>query len=268
MAVIDRFDFEGLEGFRVGRFNMGINTSFIVYRLGGTVFDTGSTNQWHHVKDFLQEKPLEQLILTHHHEDHAGNAGSITRLTGVKAIAPELTIEKIRHGFKTPIMQKIIWGSPGKADADPLPENLTLSSGEAITAIHTPGHAKDMTCYLLPERGWLFSADLYLANKLKILRSDENITELLNSIERVLSYDFDIICCPHRGIVHDGKSKLREKHDYIMNVAAEAQKLSATGLPVEKIALKLLGKEDLFAKLSGYNFSRRNLIASCLEVEL
>ncbi len=267
MAVIDRFSFEGLEGLRVGRFNIGINTSFIVYRLDGTVIDTGSTNQWRYVKAYLQEKPLEQLILTHHHEDHAGNTGSITELTGIKAVAPELTVEKIRHSFKTPLLQKIIWGSPRKADADVLPDDFQLSNGEQVTAIHTPGHAQDMTCYLLPERGWLFSADLYLANKLKILRADENIPEILKSIERVLEYDFDIICCPHRGIVHDGATKLKEKHDYIVNIAGDAQKLREEGLPVKQIALKLLGKEDLFAKLSGYNFSRRNLIASCLDVE-
>ena len=268
MSVLARFQHEDLDAFRVGRFNLGINTSFILYRIGGTVFDTGSTNQWHLVKDFIREKPLEQLILTHHHEDHAGNAGNIQRMTGVTPIAPELTGEKLRTGFKIPLFQKLIWGSPGKASAAILPDEIQLSSGESIQAIYTPGHARDMTCYLLPDRGWLFTADLYIANRLKLLRIDEDIPTLLNSIQKVLTYDFDTLFCPHRGVVPEGQQRLQEKYNFIVNLAGEAQHLHQKGLSVIDISDQLLGKEGWFSILSGYNFSKRNLIQSCLDVRL
>lgn len=268
MSVFKRFTHRDLEAIRVGRFNLGINTSFIVYRLGNTLIDTGPTNQWKYIKPFINEKPIEQILLTHHHEDHAGNAGNIKALTGITPLAPEITIQKLRHSFATPLIQKIIWGSPGAVRADPLPNNISLKTGEPISAIHAPGHAKDMTCFLLPERGWLFSADLYLANRLSMLRSDEHIPTLLDSIKRILDCEFETIICPHRGIVDQGQERLREKYNFILELASNAQHLNNQGHTIQAITDQLLGKETMISILSSYNFSKRNLIQSCLEVAI
>lgn len=266
MSVLDSFRYKDLDALRVGRFDLGINTSFIVYRLRDTIIDTGPSNQWKYVKPFIQSAPFHQLLLTHHHEDHSGNAGRIHKLTGVQPIAPANTVEILKRGFRIPPMQKLIWGSAGKADAAVLPEEVRIG-GESVAPIFTPGHAKDMTCYLLPDRGWLFSADLYIANYLKFLRSDEHVPTLLESIRQVLDHDFDVILCPHRGVVEQGEQRLREKYDYLLNLAAQAQELERQGQGAEVIAQKLLGKENLMSILSRYNFSKRNLIASCLKVD-
>ncbi|GAA5524960.1 hydroxyacylglutathione hydrolase [Microbulbifer aestuariivivens] len=267
MSVLEKFRHYDLEGFRVGRFNLGVNTTFSVYRLGGTLIDAGPSNQWRYVKGFIQTAPLQQLLLTHHHEDHSGNAGAIHRLTGVRAQAPSLTANILQRGFAIPPIQRLLWGSAGRTDAQILPEKIHIG-GEDAEAIFTPGHAKDMHCYLLPERGWLFSADLYIANYLKLLRVDENVDTLLQSIRTVLSCDFDTILCPHRGVVENGKQKLQEKYDYLLNLSSEAQMLQKQGLELEVITRRLLGKEGAVGILSRYNFSKRNLIASCLQVNL
>ncbi len=268
MSVLDRFSHEDLDAIRLGRFNLGINTSFIIYRIGDTVIDTASPNQRRLAKQFIQEKPLRQLLITHHHEDHAGNAEAIRKLTGVTPLAPELTKEKLRNGFNIPLMQKLIWGSPGRAHTEELPDELVLDNGDAITPVFAPGHAKDMTCYLIKDRGWLFSADLYIANRLKLLRADEDVPTLLNSVQKVLTYDFDTLFCPHRGIVPEGQQRLKEKYDFIVNLAGDAQHLHQKGFSDIDISEQLLGKEGWFSKLSGYNFSKRNLIQSCLDVSL
>ncbi|GAB3112949.1 MBL fold metallo-hydrolase [Aestuariicella hydrocarbonica] len=267
MSVMQTYQHKDLTGLRVGRFNLGINTSFIVYRLQDTVIDTGPTNQWQYVKPFIEAEPFEQLLLTHHHEDHSGNAGAIHRLTDVQPMAPTLTIEILKRGYKIPPMQKVIWGNCGLADAQPLPDDIRIG-GEATSALFTPGHAKDMTCYLMRDRGWLFSADLYIASRLKLLRSDEDVGTLLDSIRFTLGHDFDTIVCPHRGVVENGQSKLREKYDNLMLLSTEAQSLRDQGLPLTEISRRLLGKEGAIGILTRYNFSKRNLIASCLQVDL
>ncbi|AMX03074.1 MBL fold metallo-hydrolase [Microbulbifer thermotolerans] len=267
MSVLDSFRYQGLDGLRVGRFDLGINSSFIVYRLADTIIDTGPSNQWKFVRPFVCACPFSQLLLTHHHEDHTGNADAIYRLTGVQPLAPAGTVDILKRGFRIPPIQKIIWGSAGKVKARPLPDHVQIG-GEAVEAIFTPGHAKDMTCYLLPERGWLFSADLYLANYLKLLRSDEDIPTLLDSIRKVLERDFEVILCPHRGVVEDGKKRLREKYDYLLNLADRAQSLEHQGLDLSAVTRRLLGRENMMSVLSRYNFSKRNLIASCLQVDL
>ncbi len=268
MSVLDQFEYQGLEAIRVGRFNLGINTTFIVYRLGATVFDTGPTNQWRHVKPFIRSAPLRQLILTHHHEDHSGNAAAVKKLTGVTPLAPLITAPILRRGFKIPPIQKVIWGSAGRVEVDIVPDSFELANGESVEAIFAPGHAKDMNCYLLPGRGWLFSADLYIASKLKMLRSDENVDLLLHSISRVLMREFDTIICPHRGVVASGHQRLREKFDYLVDLAAEVQHQHSQGREPEAITRQLLGKENLVGIASRYNFSKINLVRSSLSVDL
>ncbi|WP_226665730.1 MBL fold metallo-hydrolase [Microbulbifer aggregans] len=266
MSVLDHIRYRDLEGIRVGRFNHGINTSFIVYRLGDTLIDCGPTNQWKYVRDFIQQRPIQQLLLTHHHEDHSGNAGAIHKLTGIRPRAPQETGDILRKGFSIPLIQKIVWGSAGRADPETLPQNISID-GEPVLPIATPGHVSDMHCYLLPQRGWLFSADLYIASYLKFLRREEDVPTLLKSIHRVLALDFEVLLCPHRGVVKDGREKLRQKYDYLLDLAGRARDLRESGLAVKDITRQLLGPENFLSFASRYDFCKRNLIASCLQVD-
>ena len=61
----------------MGRTNRALNTTCIVYRLGDTIIDTGPSNQWAHVKKFIEERDVDQVMITHHHEDHSGNGSRI-----------------------------------------------------------------------------------------------------------------------------------------------------------------------------------------------
>ena len=94
MAVFKHYQYDNgadsVYGFRVGRFNLGINTTFIVYRIGKTLIDCGPTNQWKHVQRHLKRVDIDQLLITHHHEDHAGNAQRIADMKGIVPLAPAL----------------------------------------------------------------------------------------------------------------------------------------------------------------------------------
>lgn len=266
MSVLDHIRYRDLEGIRVGRFNLGVNTSFIVYRLGDTLIDCGPTNQWKYVRNFVQQYPIQQLLLTHHHEDHSGNAGAIQKLTGIRLLAPRETGDILREGFSIPLIQKFVWGAAGRADPEVLPREISIG-GEPVVPVAAPGHVSDMHCYLLPQRGWLFSADLYIASYLKFLRREEDVPTLLQSISRVLALEFDVLLCPHRGVVEDGREKLRQKYEYLLDLAGRARDLRDRGLGVDEITRRLLGPENFLSYASRYDFCKRNLIVSCLDVD-
>ncbi|UXD88783.1 MBL fold metallo-hydrolase [Thalassolituus hydrocarboniclasticus] len=259
-------------GTRVGRFNLGINTTFIVYRIGDTLIDTGPSNQWREVKQVLQEDhqqtALRQLLITHHHEDHSGNAQRISQLTGVLPHAPVQGQEKLARGYRTPLLQRIIWGSPRPVATQALHNDLTLSDGSPVIPVHTPGHAKDLTCLFLPQQKYLFSGDMYISKSLKYLRIDEHLGELIHSLDKLLALDFEILFCPHRGIVEDGKAALQEKRDNLYQLCKQAQQLQQQGLKEEEIVIRILGPEDWLAKISGYNISKTNLIRQALAYSL
>ncbi len=268
MAERERFHVGPIEGVRVGRFGLGINTTFIVYRIDDTLIDTGPPNQWGPVRRFVDERPVRQLLLTHHHEDHSGNAARLSRHLGLTPMAPEPGRAKLARGFRTPPLQRWIWGRPEPVETAPLAPALTLSDGSPIHPIATPGHAKDLTCFFLPRQGWLFSGDLYLSRKLRYLRADENLAQLMDSLRRVLTEEFDLLLCPHRGPVADGHRALRDKLHYLEHLCERAQSLARQGKSDTAILHALLGPEDWLGHLTRYNLSKTNLIRQALAVPL
>ena len=272
MTVRNTYEYENgpfsVYGFRTGRFDFGINTTFIIYRLGETLIDAGPSNQWPTIKRVLKPLNIQTLLITHHHEDHSGNANRISKLKKLLPYAPALGQEKLASGYPTPILQKLIWGSPLKVQTQTLPKTLIINKGSPsaaeVIAIATPGHAKDLTCLFFPKQKYLFSGDMYISKSLKYLRSDENLEQLMNSLEQLIALDFDILFCPHRGIVKKGKKALEEKLENLLNLCRQSQELMEQGLTESEIVIQLLGPEDRLAKISKFNISKGNLIRQAM----
>ncbi len=272
MTVRNTYHYENgpysVYGFRTGRFDFGINTTFIIYRIGETLIDAGPTNQWSTIKRVLKPLSIKTLLITHHHEDHSGNANRISKLKKLTPYAPLLGQDKLAKGYPTPLIQKIIWGSPLKVATQTLPESLIVNENSdsqvEVIAIPTPGHAKDLTCLFLPKQKYLFSGDMYITKSLKYLRSDENLTQLVDSLRKLIKLDFEILFCPHRGIVEQGKKALEEKLKNLLDLCNNSQQLMQDGLDEEQIVIKLLGPEDRLAKMSKFNISKGNLIRQAM----
>lgn len=268
MAVVERIQRDDLEGLRVGRFTSRLNTTCILYRLGSTVLDTGPANQWRWVRRFLEERAVRQVLVTHHHEDHSGNLAAIGRRWQPQLLAPACGRAPLAEGFPVHAYRRLVWGKPARVESAPLPETLELEDRLVLRCIPTPGHSPDSTCFLLPERGWLFSGDLYIGSRTRYLRRDEDVGGYLASLRRVLELDFDTVICSHRGVIDAGREALRRKLDYLTDLCGRAQRRHAAGESLDEISRSLLGREDFMTWLTRGHFSKRNLVFSCLRAEL
>jgi glyoxylase-like metal-dependent hydrolase (beta-lactamase superfamily II) len=264
MAVVERLEHREVEGVRVGRFTSKINTTCIVYRWGETVIDVGPPNQWRWVREFVEERQARRVLVTHHHEDHSGNLAAVGRATGAELLGAPEALEPLASGFRLQAYRRLIWGRPGRVEAAPLPESVPAGEG-SLTPVSTPGHSPDMTCYLEPERGWLFTGDLYIASKPRYLRADENISEQIRSLKKILALDFELLFCSHRGVVEEGRAALQAKVDYLVDLRERARRLHDQGLGSREITRRLLGREDFMSWITALHFCKRNLIRSCLE---
>lgn len=260
MPVVERLSFRDVEGVRVGRFPGRINTTCIVYRLGDLVFDTGPPNQWRWVARFLEERQVTHVVLTHHHEDHGGNGARVQQQTGLPVLAPPGSAAFVENGFKVHLYRRIVWGRPLRFSPQPLAGSLLLNDREPVLPIDAPGHSPDMTCFLLPERGWLFSGDLYISSRPKFLRRDENPRQEIESLRRVLERDFDVVFCAHRGIVEHGRQALQDKLDFYLELQQRISELRQQGKSIRQITRELLGREEVLSWLTAFHFSKRNLI--------
>jgi glyoxylase-like metal-dependent hydrolase (beta-lactamase superfamily II) len=264
MAVIERVNHGPVSGIRVGRFNKGINTTFVVYQHKDVLIDTGPINQWQYINKFIDKKTINHVLITHHHEDHSGNAYYLSKLTKLPVLTNALCQQQLKKSYDIPFIQKLIWGTAKPVSAELLPENFTSYEGVKLTILMTPGHTEDMSCFHDKENGFLFTGDLYIASKVRYFHKDEDLHKQVQSLNKVLTLDFDTVFCPHRGIMPGGKKDITFKRDFILELSSTVKALAEQGLSNKEIREQLLGKEDIFSLLSQFHFTKQGLIDACL----
>ena len=110
---------------------------------------------------------IRWIALTHTHEDHSPGAAGLVERTGAEVV-----------GF----------GSTDDLAVDtPFGDGDTLEGTEfRIEAIHTPGHASDHLCWLLPNERILFSGDhLMEGSTVVIAPPDGHMATYLDSLRKV-----------------------------------------------------------------------------------
>jgi len=269
MFKTERIAYGPVDGLKTGRFGASVNTMSSCYRIGHTLIDTGPPNRWRAVRAFVgeqhEEHGIERVVLTHHHEDHAGNAVRIKKHLGVPVFAPKASLDPLAEGFPIAWYRRLVWGLPEPVAAQPVPDLFPAGGDWRLKKIQAPGHATDMVCYLVPDHGWLFTADLFIARKPRYLRGDEDLLQLIASLRNILTYDFDTLFCGHRGVVENGRSALRDKLRYLEALCAVVQRRHKSGESIRHITKQMLGRDGLLSWLSGGDFSKENMILSCLK---
>ena len=259
-----RKQFENLEILRVGRFPGKINTTCIVYRLGCTLIDTGPPNQWKEVKKFIYEKDVKQICITHHHEDHSGNTAQIQEATSAQVFAHHQGCKWMKNGWYMEPYRHLIWGRPTKFEAQTAPSKLNLDNNLSLNCISTPGHSDDSLCFLEPNKGWLFTGDLYITSHPHSLRIDENPHEQIKSLEYLLNLEFEFLMCAHRGVVKNGKNAINNKLKYLKELRDEIIYLDSKGVSQTEIRKRLLGRETLVSLLTLFNFCKQNFVRNMI----
>jgi glyoxylase-like metal-dependent hydrolase (beta-lactamase superfamily II) len=157
----------------------------------------------------------------------------------------------------------VAWGVPLAAKSKAVGDWLETPKFQ-FRVIPTPGHAEDHISLYEPERGWLFTGDLYLAPKLRYLRADEDIYAMLDSLRRATALEPDSVFCQHRGRVEDGAAMLRRKLDFLVQLGERIHDLHAKGLDEDEIARTLPGSDLLWRIWTAGHFSKRHFVSAFL----
>lgn len=263
MSIREALSYKGIKGQRIGKFNQGINTTFIPYLVGDTLLDTGPPNQWREVRALLKQFQPKRVLLTHHHEDHSGNAGRLAR-TGLDVFAGRDTARILKKGFRVPFYRRVFWGQGEACECIELQGAFDAGQGLSLQPIAVPGHCDDMLCFLEPNRGWLFSADLYIASQPRHFIHGEDLAQQVASLQRVLEYDFKEMFCPHRGIVKQGREAVAKKLEYMQSLIAASQERYQHGDSIKAISKELLGPNDTIVYATLGNLSKTAFIRACV----
>ena len=234
------------------------------YLVGETLIDCGQSRMVGQMKEFIRTNPVKQLLLTHHHEDHSGNAAMIARSCNAEIWGHPLTVQKMQHVRPILPYQHLVWGQSHEVSVSALPDVIESGTNRFLT-IHTPGHSKDHTVYLETQNGWLFSGDLYLGEKIKFFRSDEKIDQQIQSLKIVLKHDFDSLFCGHNPVLKNGKQRLRRKLNYLEDIQGKVRLLVCKGASEGEIIRRMDPHQDRFIKFFTMgNASFANMVRSAI----
>jgi len=266
MNIVKTDYFGDVEGIRLGYGPIGPPLmSVFMYIVDGLVIDTGQHHMQKYVIDRLKDKKLNQILITHHHEDHSGNAAAIKKSHNINVCGHPVTAEKLRNSFNILPYQRYLWGKASPVDVRTL-DSPIASDRFTFIPIHTPGHSKDHTVYLEEKNGWLFSGDLYLSERIKYFRADEKFLDQINSLKKVRELDFDVLFCSHNPCLKNGKLKLKNKLQFLEDLYGRIRSLLQEGLSEKAIIRKLDDRNDRLAKwLTLGNVSFANMIKSATD---
>lgn len=234
------------------------------YLVDGLLVDCGPPVLAAALVDALRGERLDALVVTHHHEDHSGGAPIFAERRGLVAQAHSRTAATLRGGFPVEPYRRLAWGGATRPfEARALGASVQTKS-HCFEVIETPGHSPDHVCLFERERGWLFTGDLFLAERLRFLRMDEDLGALIESLKRVVSLPAREVFCAHRGPLRDGPAALRRKLDVLESLVGRVRELHQRGLGEAEITRRAVGREGFMTLWTLGHFSARNFVRAAL----
>jgi glyoxylase-like metal-dependent hydrolase (beta-lactamase superfamily II) len=225
-----------------------------VHVLRGVMIDCGFHRARRIVAEAIRTLGVRGVIVTHWHEDHAGNVDMLQR-SGVPVSLRGDTEAKLRQNPSIYLYRRAVWGMPPTLTGDVAP-----FSNDAFECFHTPGHSTDHQVVFDRETGTLFSGDLWLGIRARILHASEDPRQIVQSLRIAAALNPARMFDAHRGPVSNPARALTAKAEWMTNTIGEIERRIAEGWSDREIVKRVLGVEELAALISHGEYSRANFV--------
>lgn len=253
MIEIERFgDVERIRLASWGSRIAGMDVS--AYLVDGILVDSGFPHARDALARFLDERPVVGAMLTHYHEDHAGNA-ELLASRGIPLLMHTITRERLQAPAAIRAYRRIVWGTPRGLSAPPAPADVTR-----LQFVFTPGHSPDHQIVWDPARETLFSGDLWLGVRARVMHSAENPYRIVESLRAALALKPARMFDAHRGDVRDPVTALGAKISYLEETISAIEAKIVSGWSDRAILRAVLGGDEPVAIASRGEYSRMNFV--------
>ncbi len=151
------------------------------YLVDGLLIDSGCPATAREMAAWCSGRRIERVVNTHHHEDHTGGNALLQERLGLTVLSPPLAVDVLAHFPRLPLYRRLVWGQPQDVAVAPLGERVETER-YSFEVIPTPGHCPDHVSLYEAEQGWLFSGDLFIHERVRYLRADEDAWLILRSL--------------------------------------------------------------------------------------
>ncbi|NKB87293.1 MAG: MBL fold metallo-hydrolase [Acidobacteria bacterium] len=234
-----------------------------VYVVDGTLIDTGPRHARECVAGIIEEHDIDQVVLTHHHEDHIGNAAFVADRLGVIPLMHHSGQAATAAPKALPTYRKVIWGQPAGLETSTLDDEVSTRRF-SFRVVHTPGHAHDHVVLHEPDQNWVFSGDLYLTDRVSRAFEYEDIGVMIQSMRTVLAIPDCELFCQHTGRHMSHQHQIGKKLDRMLGLRNRAIVHLEEGRSIREIT-RALGIADRAHKIvSRGEWSAEHLVRGLL----
>ncbi len=247
-----------------------IAAKFFNYRLNVYIYiddqiliDTGPSRFAKALNDFFKTHTIKKAILTHCHEDHSGNAPLLEK-TGIPIYTHPTVISFCRKKARLPAYRRFFWGK--RLNFNPLPLSGNVEGdNKTLEVLELPGHSSDHVAFYNAKNGYVFTGDLFVSPKTKMIMPEESISETINSLQTLLQRDFQTIYCAHAGVVEKGREMMQKKLEHLKQLQGEVIKLHRQGFDIQAINKRIFPQKAPISLISRNEWCSENIIKSIIK---
>ena len=262
------YEFDGVHYYRFSIYRLGNNVQTVyTFVLDNLLIDTAQRYNRENILKVAKQHEINKIILTHHHEDHTGNVAFLMNELNIDAYAHPTAVKIMGKGYRMSPLAKLMNGSVEKAVLKPIStEDRIQTAHYTLEPIYTPGHCDDHYCYYERNKGWLFSGDLYVADKIKYFANYESLLTQIDSIKKLVALDFDTLFCSHNPKTHGGKQRLQNKLQFFEDFAGTVKQYYEQGHNARQIFALMGMKENYLNKyITLGGFCAENMVHSVVK---
>lgn len=229
------------------------------YVVRGVLIDTGPPHARRALIRVVDQIAPRGAIVTHWHEDHAGNAPALASRGLAMRMHPACEA-RLREHPSVRAYRHFTWGRTPRLvsplrDFDPAP----------LQILHAPGHSPDHEIVWDAEHGVLVSGDLFLGVKVRVAHASESPRRVVASLRAAAALEPQLLLDAHRGVERDPLPLLRAKIAWMEETLGAIDALHARGLSEREIQRRVLGPEAPVGWASGGEYSKRAFVRAALQ---
>lgn len=239
------------------------------YWIEGLLIDAGPRCTARELSRVLASHEIEQIVVTHGHEDHIGGLAALReRYPEAPIYASRRTLPLIAEPARLDMhrYRRLVWGMPR-----PVKDAIALDAvGDRLTAgdytfrvIETPGHCSDHISLFEPNQRWLFTGDAFIGGRDLAWSPEIDMFSTIGSLRTLASLRPERIFPGSGNVRRNPQPDLQAKIGYLVALSQEVGRLEAKGLDVPAIVDRLIPQTPSIQRWTLGHFSSRALVEAC-----